>query len=250
MSILKDLIFVFTFVMFLYFCISYFRLRLQHRKLIEHFTGTLLHDLKTPTLAQLRGVELLGNNVIGTLNPEQKELVTQIQESCRYTLDMISMILKTYRIENGKKALIKETFCLSELLNECFEEIASKAEEKNLEFVYKSVPNTFIEADRADIKTVISNLLMNAVTHSDKNEKIYVSLDLNSRKLKMEIKNKGAVFSMPQQYSAIGEGIKLILSKKIVHYHHGSIFAVREGSDTNRFTFTLPVRAWKHFNFT
>lgn len=251
MSILKDLIFVFTFVLFLYFSINYFLLKIRHKKLVEQFTEALLHDLKTPTLAQLRGVELLQKNMADDIKPEHKELASQIEESCKYTLDMISMLLKTYRIEAGNKRLLIKSFSLSELLEECFNEISLKAQEKNLEFVYKPAEqNLFVEADREDIKTVISHLLMKAVINSNKNEKIFVSLDFNSKQLRIVIKNKGAVLSETSTYSAIGESIKLSLSKKIIDFHHGSISAVREGADTNRFMFTMPVRFWKNFNFT
>ncbi len=242
MSILKDLIFLITFVMFVYFCVSYFRLKFKQEKLIASFTEALLHDLKTPTLAQLRGIEVLQN---GDLSCEQKELVIHIKESCKYTLDMIAMILKTYRIECGKQTLALENFNLSELFIECFNEVLPQATEKNLELVYEAADgNIFVEADRADIKTVISNLLQNAVGYSDKNEKLFVSIDLKSNQLQMEIKNKGAMYS--PKYSAIGSNIKLYLSKKIIDSHHGTIFSEREGYNINKFVFTLPLI---HSNF-
>ena len=55
----------------------------------EYFIETLVHDLKVPTLAQYRGLELLENEVVGNLSEEQKELVSQIKYSCKYILDMI-----------------------------------------------------------------------------------------------------------------------------------------------------------------
>lgn len=237
MSILKDLIFLVTFVMSIYFCISYLRLKFKQEKLIESFTDALLHDLKTPTLAQLRGLDVLQN---GNLNSEQEELVMQIKESCKYTLDMISMILKTYRLESGRQILSLETFSLSELFIECFNEVLPQAAEKNLELVYEAADaDTFVEADRADIKTVISHLLQNAVGYSDKNEKLFVSIDLKSNELKMEIKNKGTMYS--PKYSAIGNNIMLHLSKKIIDSHHGTMFSEREACNINKFVFTLPL---------
>lgn len=236
MSILKDLIFWMTFILFVYFCISYFRLKIKQKFLIESFTDALLHDLKTPTLAQLRGVEVLQKR---HLNLEQEELVLQIKESCNYTLDMISMLLKTYRIESGKQSLVLEKFSLSELFIECFNEILPQAAEKNLELVYEADAPTFVEADRADIKTVISHLLQNAVGYSDKNEKLFVTINLKSNQLKMEIKNKGRMSS--SKYSEIGSNIKSYLSKKIIDSHHGTMFSVREGCNINKFVFTLPL---------
>ena len=33
----------------------------------------------------------------------QEELITDINESCKYSLDMINMLLNTYRYENGEQ---------------------------------------------------------------------------------------------------------------------------------------------------
>ena len=82
----------------------------------EYFIETLTHDLKVPTLAQLRGLELLNSELVGTLTPAQRELTSQIEESCKYILDMISMIVNTYKFECGQNKLVYDKFDFSQLL--------------------------------------------------------------------------------------------------------------------------------------
>lgn len=246
MSILKDLIFVFTFLLCIYFSINYFMLKNRHKELMEHFMNALIHDLKTPTLAQLRGIELIQKGTMGNLNDVQHEFISQIKESCNYTLDMISLLLKTYRMECGIKTLKKETFNITELLGECFETIAPLVKEKQLEFVYEgNRKNTFIEADKDDIKTVILHLLRNAVIYSDRCEKIFVSINIKSNKLKMEIKSKGMLIASKQahanlKYAPIGEDIGFYLSKKIIKSYKGSLSKLWDGKHNSKFIFTLP----------
>ena len=68
----------------------------------EYFIETLIHDLKVPTIAQLRGLELLQKGTFGIINNDQKEILNNITDSCQYILTMISMVLNTYRFENSK----------------------------------------------------------------------------------------------------------------------------------------------------
>lgn len=220
----------------------------------EYFIETLIHDLKNPTLAQLRGLELLQNEALGAITLEQKELIEQIGGSCKYILNMISMVLNTYRLENGKSCLVYEKFNISELLTECFDEISYLTKEKALTFIYDaSEAGIDLDADRGAIKTVIINLLSNAIIYSGKNEQIDVKITSDNNQLKFKIISKGITLSDREcstmfdrscgdtpKYSTIGNGISLYLCKKIVDVHNGQIYAYTDGEKTNTFTFIIP----------
>ncbi len=55
---------------------------LEERK--ETFVATLTHDLKTPTIAQIKAIDLLLNQTFGSLNQNQIEFLEQIKNSCKY----------------------------------------------------------------------------------------------------------------------------------------------------------------------
>lgn len=221
----------------------------------EYFIETLIHDLKIPTLAQLRGLELIERGALGKINKDQRELVEEIQDSCKYILNMISMVLNTYRFENGQNRLIYEKFCINSLLLDCFNEISPLAQEKNINFTYSSTQeNTTIDADKAEIKKVIINLLSNAIVYSNKNESINVDISTENNYLKFNITSKGIRLSEREctnifnkvsvdnspKYTTIGHGIALYLCKKIIDLHNGKIYATTDGKDTNSFTFVIP----------
>ena len=220
----------------------------------EYFTETLVHDLKVPTIAQLRGLELLQHETIGTVSCEQKELIVQIKQSCKYVLDMITTVINTYKLEGGDDNIVYEEFNISNLLTECFDEISYIAKDKNLTFACVSPQNNILlEAGRAEIKKVMLTLLSNAATYSDENERIPVNITADNDLLKFAVSCKGIALTKEEcremfnfvrnnesRFSIIGQGIEMYLSKKIIDIHNGQIFVNTDGENSNTFTFIIP----------
>ena len=220
----------------------------------EYFIETLIHDLKVPTLAQLRGLELIQNGTVGEINADQKELISNITESCKYILTMISMVLNTYRYESQRNSLYYEKFDLQDIVVKSFEEISNLAKEKNIDFVYQANgDNTYLEADKEELKKVIINLLNNAVVYSAVGEKIVVKIECENNNLTFSVSSKGISLSNKEcinlfertseknpKYTTVGHGISLYLCKKIIDVHNGKIFASTDGNLTNTFTFVIP----------
>ncbi len=220
----------------------------------EYFIETLVHDLKVPTLAQYRGLELLENEVVGNLNEEQKELVSQIKYSCKYILDMISMLLNTYRIESGQMCLVYENFSLAELVLESFEDMSPLVKDKNLTLVYAATEDdTNLRADKRELKRVIMNLILNAIMYSRSGEKIEVTVKSCGNELKVSVKSMGITLLREQcvnifekinnknsKFAPIGHGISLYLCQRIIDEHNGKFFVSTDGRRTNEFTFIVP----------
>ena len=89
----------------------------------ETFVASLGHDLKNPTIAQIRSLELLLKGSFGELSNEQKELLEMVLDSCRYMNGMLATLLATYRNYGGAIKLNFENFSFSELLQECVTEM-------------------------------------------------------------------------------------------------------------------------------
>ena len=98
----------------------------------NYFIQTLSHDLRVSTIAQIRGMELLRKN-------PDKEIIEEVTDSCKYTFDMITMLLNTYRFKSKEDFLQKEIFNLTEIIEPL---------KKTFNFINISDKNLWINADK------------------------------------------------------------------------------------------------------
>ncbi len=226
----------------------------QNEKQKQSFLANLVHDLKTPTNAQINTLKLLNNEVFGALNSEQREMITLTQNSCKYMSDLIGTIMDTYTYENGEVQLQKTNFDIVELIIEIIESLKVLTNHNNqvIEF-RKEYKDCIVYADRLQIKRVISNLLANAITYGFDNTIITINLKL-TRNVEISIKNISkqipenelkTVFDKYQKtryanYNKTGNGLGLYLSKRIIELHNGIIYAKSFEDGTCVFGFKIP----------
>lgn len=136
--------------------------RMAH--LQNEFIGNVSHEVRNPIFAVGGYLEALGT---GSLSDEQRRFyaekgLTNLERLNNLFNDLIEIARLEYRED-----LIKfKVFELSELLNDVFEVLKSKAEEKDITLIVEN-PELFVRADRARIRQVLINLIDNAIAYSD-----------------------------------------------------------------------------------
>lgn len=220
----------------------------------ETFVASLGHDLKNPTLAQIRAVELLLKGNFGSVSNEQKEILEMLLDSCKYMNAMLSSLLATYRSEKGIVTLNYEEILLTHLTDECLGEMIYLAKDKGVNVKIESncsIPSIY--ADKVQIKRVIMNLLSNGIKYAYKNSTIKIRLFNESNYTCFSIENKSpfippekrdAIFaqyvSFAEAHKELGIGLGLYTSKKIVDAHGGSICVTSFEDERNIFSFKIP----------
>ena len=211
----------------------------------ELFIKTLNHDLKVATLAQLRAIELLIK-----ANPNNLEIIKEIQNSCNYSLEMIDMMLKAYQFDNNKNNLIIQRFNIVELISDTSQYFKKLLEEKNAKIYIKSEFQNLIDADKALLAKLFQILFSVAILNSEKRKNINVIIKKEVENYVVIIAYQGnllsqeeceKIFTEKACLTTVGFGIKMYLCKKIVEIQGGTIRALTDGGNVNMFTFKLPI---------
>ncbi len=219
-----------------------------------NFISTVSHEMKTPISSILMSLQLLGDDRLGTLNGEQKQLVTSIKESSDRLLSITSELLNMTQIETGKLKLIPKVTKPIELIDYAVKATQVLAE-RFCCFVEVDYPEKISKlfVDNEKIAWVITNLLSNAIHHSPERSRIIVGAVQREKAVEIYVQDFGRGID-PRYHKSIferyfrvpgtkvqGSGLGLAISKEFVEAHGGTISVESEIGRGSRFSILLPA---------
>lgn len=228
----------------------------EPNSLISAYTATLIHDLKTPVLAQINALDFLLKGNFGNLNSDQKEILEQIKESCEYAKNLIHSILDSYLYENNQFNSKPEIFNWDKLIENSIKETSTLANNKNQKIVLKNhMKEQNIYADKFQLKRVIVNLISNAVKYGFKDSTIEIETKQDRKNLIFNVKNQSNYINLTDSKklfnkfqrdkrgdSEISCGLGLYLVKQIIKAHKGRVYSKCEKSGECNFGFSIPKK--------
>ena len=134
----------------------------------SEFLANMSHEIRTPLNAVLGMDEMILREA--PMNSPLRTYAWNIKSAGETLLSLINDILDFSKIESGKMEIVETTYYLSSVLNDIFNMMRFKAEQKNLEFkieVDESVPDV-LYGDEVRIRQVIVNILNNSVKYTQK----------------------------------------------------------------------------------
>jgi two-component system, OmpR family, sensor histidine kinase VicK len=223
-----------------------------HDKMQKEFINIASHEMKTPTQAILVLSRLLQSH------PEKRE--EMIQAICRNAIRLQKLtndILDVTRIETHTLNLNKEQFNLNDIILNVIEDHGNQIREANLDNIKLSYEPEediiLIEADKARLTQVISNLVSNAIKFT-KEGTISITTEKKDKLITVSVKDSGAgidseifprLFSKFATKSDMGTGLGLFISKSIIEAHGGKMWAENNthsrGEKGATFYFTIPI---------
>ena len=222
----------------------------------EDFVATLTHDLKVPIVAAANMIDLFLANKFGDISNKQEFALNSMKSSNKELLDLVQILLETYKIKEKGIQLYKKEINLNEFLSGIVDEMQGIANDNKLKIVFPpAVDNPMLNADPMQFQRVIKNLISNAIDHSNTKEFIEVSaktipnyiavsiVDFGQGIPKDEIKmifNK--YYSAAKKLRKVGTGLGLYLSQQIAEAHGGEITVESEENVRTEFCVKIPIK--------
>ncbi len=237
------------------------RLEWLRRRLIEleaqknRFLRHLSHDLKTPLAALREGTELLNDQVAGPLAPPQQQVVAIMRDNSVKLQRLIEELLGYQRALHAASGLQVGAVALDGLLRQSVHSHQLAAQTKAQRVELDVAPLT-VWADAAKLRSVIDNLLGNAVKFTPPGGDIRVLARRNDGLATIDVLDSGPGVP-PEEREAIfeaffrgragafgraeGTGLGLAIAREFTEAHGGRIEVVA-GGHGGHFRVTLPVR--------
>lgn len=229
----------------------------EHRRIL---LADLSHDLRTP-LANLQGyIETLAINGDKLSSEERNKFIDISMRNAKNLKRLIDQIFELAYLEGGQVRLQREAFPLGELLYDVAAKFELKVQEKQLTLNIE--PSQFehqVFADIAKLERVLTNLIDNAIRHTEHDGQITLAvseLSSDPSKLKLSVLDTGIginkheiahVFDARYRASNSQEdknthvGLGLAISKKLVQLLESDLNVESELGRGTTFSFELSL---------
>lgn len=214
------------------------------------------HDLRTP-LASMQGyIETLLIKDDSLTPSERRHYLAIAGKHGARLQRLIGELFDLARLDSGAVQAKRESFCLSELLQDVGLEFQLKAAEQDVSLVVETGGGeACVVADIGLIQRVLENLIANALRYTPAGGHVHVSLVRGADNLGVSVADTGCgieqgeiprIFDRFYSSRAGGAdhvGLGLAIVKRIVDLHGGSIVVESKPGKGTRFTFDLPSEA-------
>jgi signal transduction histidine kinase len=219
------------------------------------FLAIIAHDLRSPFSSIIGILELLKMSLKEFNKIEIEEYVNIVYSSANNTLSLLDNLLVWAVSQNKEKNFKPIKINLYELLREEIENLKTLASQKQITLNQTIKPDLNVTADMQMVKTILRNLISNAIKYTNKNGEIVIDASEVKQYVEIAIKDNGigmskedqkklfkidSFHSTPGTHDEKGTGLGLLLCKEFVELHGGNIRIESETGKGSRFSFTLP----------
>lgn len=221
----------------------------------EDFVATLTHDLKVPIVAEANILNFLLEGKFGEITDKQKVALKNMKSSNKELIELVQIVLETYKInENGIK-LLKENIKLNGFIEKIINDVTPiAAMQAGVKVHFAPQRDIKVTADPIQLERVIKNLINNAISHSNTKKDIdiktgeipgFITISVIDYGQGISQKELGLIFnkyySAAKKFRKIGTGLGLYLSQQIIRSHGGEITVKSEENVRTEFCIKIPT---------
>ena len=222
----------------------------------DRFISILSHDLINPFNNLLGLSEMLKEDVTKLKPEEIEEMAVSINRSAQNTYNLLEDILIWIRTQQGKIPFKPQNLIFSDICSNVVGILDSVATSKKITINCFASKDTSIFADANMVKTIMRNLVSNALKFTNKGGNININVEENPESAIVTVSDNGIgikpedltklfdiskVLSTSGTEEETGTGLGLLLCKEFVEKHNGKIWVESISGVGSDFKFTLPL---------
>ena len=208
---------------------------LKDKLIIKTYLEDISHQLKTP----LTVINISLDNLIDNPNMDEKnrnEFISKISKEVTNINNLIQNLLKLSKFDVNVINFINKSVSIKEFINKSIDKISLIADLKNINIKVNILNDFNLNIDLNWQIEALSNIVKNAIEHSNENDIVYINCNDNKIYSKIEIINNGIIndkdlnkifdrfYTNKKGYSE-SVGIGLSLAKNIIEKNNGKIDA-------------------------
>ncbi len=217
----------------------------------SNFLLSITHELKSPLASARLNLQTLSSR---NLSQEQQNLLIRNTESDVTRLNnLVEKILLASRIGHQNMGVEKEELNYSELVEECVEAIIKR---NPTAIVNSDIDDQiWVNGDEVMLKSLVLNLLENAVKYAPRHTPIELGLDKKGDKAVLSVGDEGDMIPEREKIkifdrfyrmgseetrTSIGVGLGLFIVKQVALMHHGNVRITEKNQKGKTFKVEIP----------
>lgn len=222
----------------------------------DKFFSIIAHDLKNPFNALLGFSEFLLHNYKEMASSEVEEQLVLLRDTSKQTYSLLEDLLTWSKAQRGKIECKPQNVKFKIICDEVRALIGYLADEKEIALVLEADTDIDVYADANMLKTILRNLVSNAIKFSYRGGKITTSATRDDKAVTISVEdngkgisreNQGKLWNLAGKYTTrgtedeSGTGLGLLICKEFTEAHGGRIRVESEEGKGSKFIFTLPL---------
>jgi len=215
----------------------------------------IAHDLRSPFHVILGSLELIRMKLADYQIDDLETYIGMASDTATRTLQLLDDLLHWTLSQKSEKSFNPVKLNLFKLVEDEIVCIILSAEQKLLSLSHSIAPDLNVTADLQMVKTILRNLIGNAIKFTNPGGRITISANERGHFVEIIVSDTGIgitqreqkrLFKIETMHSTSGTnnehgtGFGLILCREFVEMHGGTLSVSSEPRKGSRFSFTLP----------
>jgi len=224
----------------------------------SQFVSMVTHELRAPLSAVEGYLSAYLSGAAGNDPQMNRQMLERAKARTHSLLDLVNDLLQFSRLESKRVERKKELLDLAGIITGTVELLRNQGEANGIKFTV-DVPATLplVEADRAEMEQLFTNLISNAIKYNVKKGNViitagpsnhYLDIKIIDTGIGIEKENLSCIFDEfyrvcgPETRYVTGTGLGLSIVKRIVESHFGKIEVESKAGKGTTFTVKLPIK--------